>query len=141
MMNHALSTTHCRRYRCGCALLNLQQQRGILDFDQCVHVLQPCLHEGDFGFDRVISEGNGLADYLLAARHEIGREQLYELVLNVLNKIEFGCTIAAHNEDCEETMRLLDARVDHFYKNVGIIIKFDHQFLSLLHCTETVLIN
>jgi len=37
-------------------------------------------------------------------------------------------------------MRLLDAGVDHFHQDIGIVIKFDHKLLLLLHGTEAILI-
>ena len=137
---YALVASHGRCHRGGCALLNLQKQRRVLDLDECVHVLEACLHERDLGLDRVVAEGDGLADDLLAARHEVSREQLDELVLYVLYEIEFGGPVSTHDEHGEEAVRLLDARVHHLHKNVGVIVEFYHQLLRFLHSTETIFV-
>jgi len=98
-MMHALIAAHGGRYRCGCALLNLQEERGVLDFDEGVDVLEAGLHEGDLGLHGVVAEGDGLAHDLLAARHEVRRQQLYKLVLYVLYEVEFRRPVSAHDKD------------------------------------------
>ena len=123
------------------ALLDLKEQRRVLDLDQGIHVLQASLHEGNLWLHRVVSEGDGLSDYFLTARHEVCREQFDELVLDVLNKVEFGSSIPAHYEDSEEAMRLLDARVDHLDKDIGVLVEVDHQLLCFLHLTEAIFFN
>jgi hypothetical protein len=93
---------------CGCALLNLEKEGGVLDFNQRVDVLETGLHEGHLRLDRVVPEGDRLPHHLLAACHEVRRQQLYKLVLYVLYEVEFRRAVSAHDEDREETVRLLD---------------------------------
>jgi hypothetical protein len=38
-------------------------------------------------------------------------------------------------------MRLFDARVYHLNQDIWVFIEINHQFLSLLHLAEAVLIN
>ena len=68
-------------------LLQLQQQRGVLHLDQVVHVLESRLHESDLALDAVVAESDGLSDGIFGAGHEVAREQLDELVLDVLNEV------------------------------------------------------
>jgi hypothetical protein len=82
-----------------------------------------------------------LTNDLFTACHEISWKKLDELILNVLYKVEFCCTISAHDEHGKETMRLLDAWVDHFHENVRVIIEFYHQLLRFLHGTEAIFIH
>jgi hypothetical protein len=107
----------------------LQKKRRVLDFYEGVYVLKSRLHQRHLGLDRVVAEGDGLTHYLLTASHEVRREQLDELVLNVLYEIEFCRSISAHDEDCEEAVGLFDARINHLNKDVGVIIEFYHQLL------------
>lgn len=46
-----------------------------------------------------------------------------------------------HDKDCEEAVRVLDARVGHFDEDVGVLLKVNHQFLLLLHVAELVLVH
>lgn len=46
-----------------------------------------------------------------------------------------------HDENSEETLRVLNARVGHLYIDVGVLLKIDHKFLLLLHVSEFVFVN
>lgn len=112
--------------RGGGRLLNLQQERRVLDLDKGIDVLQPGLHESDLGLDGVVSEGDGLAYDLLAACHEIRGEEFNELVLDVLDEVELCGAVPRHYEHCKEAVWLLDARVDHLHKDVRVLIEVNH---------------
>lgn len=114
-MHALIPAAHRGRDGCGCALLNLQEEGGVLDFDEGVDVLEAGLHEGHLRLDRVVPEGDRLAHDLLAARHEVSRQQLYKLVFYVLYEVEFRRAVSAHDEDREETVRLLDTRIHHLH--------------------------
>jgi hypothetical protein len=38
-------------------------------------------------------------------------------------------------------MWLFNARIDHFYKYIGVFTELDHEFLHFLHLSETILVN
>ena len=136
-MHALIPTPHGRR---GCALLYLQQQRGVLDFDECVDVLETGLHERDLGLDGVVAEGDRLAHDLLAARHEVRRQQLYKLVLDVLDEVQLRRPVTTHNEHGEETVRLLNTRIHHLNQDVRVVVELYHQLLGFLHSSETIFI-
>ena len=121
--------------------LQLQEQRRIFDFDEVIDVLEASLHQGHLALHRVVPEGYGLAHSVLWARNEVAREQLNELVLDVLDEVQLGRPISIHNEHGEERVRFLDARVDHFDQDVGVVGELNHQLLVLLHVTEAVFVD
>jgi len=49
--------------------------------------------------------------------------------------------MVVHDEDCQEAVRVLDARVGHFYEDVRVFLEVDHQLLLLLHVPESVLVD
>ena len=121
--------------------LQLQEQRRIFDFDEVIDVLEASLHQGHLALHRVVPEGYGLAHSVLWARDEVAREQLNELVLDVLDEVQLGRTVSVHDEDGEERVRLLNARVDHLDQDVGVVGELNHELLVLLHVTEAVLVD
>ena len=48
--------------------------------------------------------------------------------------------MVVHDEDRQEAVRVLDARISHLDEYVGILLEIDHEFLLLLHVPEFVLI-
>ncbi len=98
MMHTLIATSHGRGNWGRCALLNLQQERGVLDLDESIHILESGFHECNLRLDWVVAEGNRLTNDLFTACHEVSWKKLDELILNVLYKVEFCCTISAHDE-------------------------------------------
>ena len=134
-------TTASSGYRGRSWFLDLQKKRWVLDFDKSVYVFKASLHQSDLRLDWVVAEGDWLPDNFLAAGHEVGWKKLYKLVLNVLNEIQFGSTVTAHNENGKEGMRLFDAGVHHLNKDVRVFVEVDHQFLGILHSSEGVFVD
>ena len=49
--------------------------------------------------------------------------------------------MVVHDEDRQEAVRVLDARISHLDEYVGILLEIDHEFLLLLHVPEFVFIH
>ena len=128
---------HCIRL----SSLQLEKQRRIFDLDEVVDVLQSRFHELHLRFDCVVSVSDGGAHGLLGAGHKLAREQLDELVLDVLDEVKFGLAVMVHYEHRKEAVRVLYARIGHLHEDVGIFLEVHHQLLLLLHVSEFVLIH
>ena len=48
--------------------------------------------------------------------------------------------MVVHDEDSEETVGVLDARVGHLNEDIRILLEVDHQLLLLLHVAESVFV-
>ena len=115
------------------SLLQLQQQTRVLYFDQIINVLQPCLHKSQLRFSWVVPERNRLAHDIFIGCHEVCWQKFNKLVLYVLDEVELSWSVAVHNEDCQERMRLFYTRVDHFDQDVCVFGELDHKLLLFLH--------
>ena len=121
--------------------LKLQQERWVFDFYEVVYVLQAGFHQGHLRLHGVVPEGDGLSDCVFWGSHEVATQELDELVLNVLDEVQLSSAISVHDENGQKRVRLLDARVYHFDKDIGVVAELYHQFLVLLHVTERVFVH
>lgn len=113
-------------WRLASTLLQLQQQTWVLHLDKIVHIPQTRLHQGHLTFDCVVPVSDAFADCVFVAGHEVGRKQLYEFVLHVLDEVEFRTAVFVHNEHSEEAVRLFDAAVDHLNQHICVVRELDH---------------
>jgi len=93
------------------ALLQLQEQWRILELDEVVDVLKPCIHQLGLAFEGVVAVSDVLSHDFLLTGLIVARKQFDKLVLDVLDKIQLCVTIAAHYEHGKVGVRFLYALV------------------------------
>lgn len=130
-----------RRLHLRVLLLQLEEQRGILNLHKVIDVLESRLHQCHLALHRIVAEGDRLPHSVLWTGDEVAGEELDELVLDVLDEVQLCATVTVHDEHSQERVRLLDAGVHHLDQNVRVISKLDHKLLVLLHVAEAVLVD
>jgi hypothetical protein len=126
LLMHRLGVPLVRVHRVRLSSLKLEQERWVFDFDQIVDILEPCLHELNLRLDSIVSICDRSPHRLFGTSHEFTRQQLNELVLNILDEIEFGLAMMVHDEYSEEAVWVFDARIGHFDEYIGVFLKIDH---------------
>ena len=93
------------------ALLQLQEQRRVLELYEVVDVLEPCIHQLSLAFEGVVAVSDVLSHNFLLTGLIVTRQKLDELVLDVLDEIQLCVAIAAHYENGKVGVRFFYALV------------------------------
>lgn len=93
-----------------------------------------------FRFNWIVSVGNWLSYCLFWGSNELTGKQFNKLILNVLNEFKFSWAVSAHHENSQETIRLFDAWISHFNKNISVFLEVYHELLLFLQMLKAVLI-
>ena len=111
----------------GNALLQLEQQRRVLDLDQVADLLQPSLHERQSLLHDVVPVGDVLLSERFRRPETHAVHELDELVLHVLNEVQPGLRVIVQAEDGQIDVGRLDTCIQHLGQNRGVVRQVDHQ--------------
>lgn len=95
----------------GNALLQLEQQRRVLDLDQVADLLQPSLHERQSLLHDIVPVGDVLLSERFRRPDAHAVHELDELVLHVLNEVQPRLRIVVQAEDGQIDVGRLDTRI------------------------------
>ena len=83
-------------------LLQLQEKRWVLNFDELIDVLKTGFHECDLRLATVVAVSDRLAHNIFVRGDEVCPQQLNKLEVVTLNEVKLGRTISVHHKNSQK---------------------------------------
>ena len=106
-----------------------------------VYISDSVGEQHEFRFHHSVAETNLLFDHFDGARLAETRQQLHELVLDILDEIQTSLSVLSHQENSQGSMWLVDAAIQHLYQDIRVLVELDHQPLLFSHLLESLLVH